>query len=67
MKKYFITGLVILLPLAVTLAVIVFIFNLLTEPFAGCGQRYLESLPLVGRTDFSSLQPDRCSFLSAKF
>lgn len=35
MKKYFITGLVILLPLAVTLAVIVFIFNLLTEPFAG--------------------------------
>lgn len=35
MKKYFITGLVILLPLAVTLAVIVFIFNLLTIPFAG--------------------------------
>ncbi|KAF3361448.1 Uncharacterized protein PHSC3_002011 [Chlamydiales bacterium STE3] len=35
MKKYFITGLVILLPLAVTFAVIIFIFNLLTEPFAG--------------------------------
>lgn len=35
MKRYFITGLVILLPLAVTLAVMVFIFNLLTEPFAG--------------------------------
>lgn len=35
MKKYFITGLIILLPLAVTLAVIVFIFNFLTVPFAG--------------------------------
>lgn len=35
MKKYFITGLVILLPLALTFAVVAFIFNLLTEPFVG--------------------------------
>lgn len=35
MKKYFITGLIILLPLAVTLGIILFVFNLLTEPFAG--------------------------------
>lgn len=35
MKKYFITGLVILLPLALTVAIVVFIFNFLTEPFAG--------------------------------
>jgi uncharacterized membrane protein len=34
-KKHFITGLMILLPLAVTLAVISFLFNLLTKPFAG--------------------------------
>lgn len=33
MKKYFITGLVILLPLALTFVVVSFIFNLLTEPF----------------------------------
>lgn len=33
MKKYFITGLVILLPLALTFAIVTFIFNLLTEPF----------------------------------
>lgn len=33
MKKYFITGLVILLPLALTLAIIVFFVNLLTGPF----------------------------------
>lgn len=35
MKKYFITGLIIVLPLAVTLAIVSFIFNLLTEPLAG--------------------------------
>lgn len=34
MKKYFITGLILLFPLAVTFAVVVFFFNLLTEPLA---------------------------------
>lgn len=38
MKKYFITGLVILLPLALTLAIVFFVFNLLTQPFAGIVQ-----------------------------
>lgn len=38
MKKYFITGLVILLPLALTLAIVVFLFNLFTQPFAGIVQ-----------------------------
>lgn len=32
-KKYFITGLVILLPLAVTIAIVIFIVNFLTTPF----------------------------------
>lgn len=35
MKKYFITGLVILLPLALTIAIVVFVVNLLTDPFVG--------------------------------
>jgi len=35
MKKYFITGLVILLPVAFTLAIVAFVFNLLTVPFVG--------------------------------
>lgn len=35
MKKYFVTGLVILLPLALTLMIVSFIFNFLTEPFVG--------------------------------
>lgn len=35
MKKYFITGLAILLPLAVTIAIVVFVVNFLTQPFIG--------------------------------
>ncbi len=35
MKKYLITGLIILLPLALTIFVIKFFFNLLTDPFVG--------------------------------
>lgn len=35
MKKYFITGLAVLLPLALTILILVFVFNTLTEPFAG--------------------------------
>lgn len=35
MKKYFITGLVVLAPLALTLALFIFIVNFLTEPFSG--------------------------------
>jgi uncharacterized membrane protein len=35
MKKYFITGLVTLLPLTLTLLIVVFIVNFLTKPFMG--------------------------------
>jgi len=35
LKKYFITGIVILLPVALTLMIVSFFFNLLTEPFIG--------------------------------
>ncbi|MBA3602452.1 MAG: DUF502 domain-containing protein [Parachlamydiaceae bacterium] len=35
MKKYLITGLIILLPLALTIFVIKFFFNILTDPFVG--------------------------------
>lgn len=43
MKKYFITGLVILLPLAVTIALVAFIINVLTQPFIGVIEQFLES------------------------
>jgi uncharacterized membrane protein len=38
MKRHFITGLIILLPLALTVLVISFIFNLLTTPFLGISE-----------------------------
>lgn len=42
MKKYFITGLVILLPLAVTIALITFVVNFLTLPFVGFIEQFLQ-------------------------
>ena len=41
MKKYFVTGLIILLPLTVTIAIIIFIVNFLTKPFIGFVMKYL--------------------------
>lgn len=46
MKKYFITGLVILLPVALTLAIVAFVFNLLTVPFLGIVKTIFGSLAL---------------------
>jgi uncharacterized membrane protein len=45
MKRYFITGLVILLPLAVTIVLIGFIINLLTRPFVGVIEQFLIGIP----------------------
>ncbi|MCC5832268.1 MAG: DUF502 domain-containing protein [Chlamydiales bacterium] len=45
MKKYFITGLVILLPLAVTIVLLAFIVNLLTQPFVGFIEQFLVGIP----------------------
>ena len=42
MKRSFLTGLVILLPLAVTVAVIAFLINLLTGPFTGMVEAILD-------------------------
>lgn len=47
MKKYFITGLVILLPLALTILVVTFFFNLLTEPFLGLTRAVMEHYGLM--------------------
>lgn len=44
MKKYFITGLIILLPLAVTLAILFFILNFITNPFVGLIEHFLKNL-----------------------
>jgi len=48
MKKCFITGLVILLPLTLTIAVVAFVFNLLTDPFVGISKQLLSHFDLLG-------------------
>jgi len=44
MKKYFITGLVVLLPLALTFWIVSFIIGLLTDPFLGAARNILETI-----------------------
>lgn len=58
MKKYFVTGLIILLPVALTLAIVVFLFNLLTEPFAGIVKAFLTHYNLLNN-GFLFLSPDQ--------
>jgi uncharacterized membrane protein len=41
MKKYFFTGLILLLPLAITFAVVIFLVNFFTGPFVGVMQSIL--------------------------
>lgn len=56
MKKYFIAGLVALLPVTLTLIVIIFVFNLLTQPFLGVTQAILGHYGLLD-TGFLFLSP----------
>jgi len=47
MKKYFITGLIILLPLAMTIAIVAFIVNFLTQPFMGLVSKFLSEFNIA--------------------
>lgn len=58
MKKYFITGLVILLPLAVTIAIVIFVVNFLTQPFIGLVSNFLSEINYINR-DFLFLKPEQ--------
>lgn len=49
MKKHFITGLVILLPLTVTILVLGFLIRILTQPFIGLVSNFLEQLSIVNK------------------
>lgn len=55
MKKYFLTGFVILLPVALTISFIAFIVNLLTEPFVGLVSYLLSPLHIVFKEHSSVL------------
>lgn len=50
MKKYFLTGLAVLLPITLTIMLIVFVFNLLTEPFAGLIKSILSYYHILEKT-----------------
>ncbi len=52
MRKYFITGLILLLPLALTIAIVTFVVNILTNPFVGVVENLLRSLDIEGRNFF---------------
>jgi uncharacterized membrane protein len=58
MKKHFITGLVILLPLVVTIAIAIFLVNFLTEPFIGLVSAILAKFDLINK-GFLFLSPEQ--------
>lgn len=58
MRKYFVTGLVFLLPLVVTIAVLIWLVNLLTKPFIGIVSALLTKLGLMGK-GFLFLSPEQ--------
>lgn len=62
MKKYFFTGLALLLPLAVTIGIVVFLVNLLTTPFLGITQTFLEHLNLF-QSGFLFLDKEQIIFI----
>src|ERR1700722_9202202 len=65
MKKYFITGLVILLPLALTLAIVVFFVNLLTGPFVEIVKSVLGYYDLL-ETNFLFISSDKLQKIASQ-
>lgn len=66
MKKHFITGLVILLPLAVTVAIVIFIVNFLTKPFVGVVVNFLKEFDILNK-NFLFLTADQIVLYGSKF
>jgi uncharacterized membrane protein len=62
MKKYFITGLIFLLPLAVTLGIAIFIVNLFTAPFVGIVKNIFQRYGLLD-TGFLFLSAEQTQVL----
>lgn len=49
MRKSFLTGLVFLLPVAVTIVLVMFIVDVLTQPFLGIMEHFLSQFPSIKR------------------
>jgi uncharacterized membrane protein len=65
MKKHLITGLVILLPVALTILIVAFFFNLLTDPFVGAIKGLLNYLGIL-KSGFLFLTADEAQSLLGK-
>lgn len=65
MKKHFITGLVILLPLVITIAVAIFLVNFLTKPFVGMVSAILLKVNIINK-GFFFLTPEQLVTYGAK-
>ena len=52
MRKYFLTGLALLLPLTLTIIVVVFLVNLLTDPFLGAVKGMMDAFGILSGTQF---------------
>jgi uncharacterized membrane protein len=65
MKKYFVTGLIILLPLVITIAVVIFLVNFLTQPFIGAVSSILAQLNIINH-GFLFLSPEQLLNYGAK-
>lgn len=65
MKKYFLTGLAILLPLAITVAVVAFLINFLTEPFVGAVSEMLKKQNIIN-DGFLFLSPEQLLIYGSK-
>lgn len=65
MKKYFVTGLVILLPLALTLIIAQFFVDLLTDPFVGLVQSLFDKYGIFAK-GFLFLTSDQVQILIGK-
>lgn len=66
MKKHFITGLVILLPLTVTILVLGFLIRILTQPFIGLVSSFLQQLHIVNQ-GFLFLSPTQVIKYASQF
>lgn len=66
MRKYFVTGLVILLPLALTSAIVLFIVRFLTNPFIGVAENILSQFGLLNR-GFLLLSPEQTLRYGSQF
>ncbi len=51
MKRNFLTGLVIILPMALTFIIILLVVDLLTQPFLGFTESLLQNSPLLNRSN----------------